>query len=324
MKAAVIQKFGDIPQYADFPDPIAGDEDVTILVEAAVLENFDKVTAAGTHYGSNHLFPAFPAIVGHSGVGTTADGSLVAFGGVQPPYGTMAEKAVVPGKYKTYLTRVPEGVDPLVAAALPAAALTSFFPLKYSAKFEPGETVLINGATGVSGKLAVQVSKLLGAGRIIATGRDDAGLAKIRDMGADIVVIDLKQTDKEIKEAFTKAAGKGFDIVLDFLWGNPAELLLKTLVPRQVGFATHRTRYIQIGQSAGEQITLPAETLRTSGLELMGIGKISPEVIGAGVQQVWQWIRENKLGIEIEKVSLNDISGGWLQQTKGKRIVVVP
>jgi NADPH:quinone reductase-like Zn-dependent oxidoreductase len=323
MKAAVIQKFGDIPQYRDFPDPIAGDGDTSILVHAAVLENFDKITASETHYGSSHIFPSFPAIVGHSGVGSAADGSLLAFGGVQPPYGTMAEKAVVPGKYKMYLTRVPAGVDPLVAAALPAAALTSFFPLQWSAKLQPGETVLINGAAGVSGKLAVQISKLLGAGRIIGTGRDDDGLQKIRDMGAD-AVIDLKQTDQEIKEAFTKAAGKGFDIVLDFLWGHPAELLLKTLVPNQVGFATHRTRYIQIGQSAGEQITLPAETLRTSGLELMGIGKISPEVIPGAVKQIWQWIQENKLTIDIEKVSLKDISAAWQQQTKGKRIVVVP
>jgi NADPH2:quinone reductase len=323
MKAAVIQKFGDIPKYGDFPDPMAGDEDISIRVHAAVLENFDKVTAFGTHYGSSHMFPVFPAIVGHSWVGTTADGSLVAFGGVQPPYGTMAEKAVVPGKYKTYITRVPDGVHPLLAAAMPAAALTSFFPLKWSAKLEPAETVLINGATGVSGKLAVQISKLLGAGRIIATGRDDAGLAKIRDMGAD-AVIDLKQTDQEINEGVTKVAGRGFDVVLDFLWGHPAELLLKGLVPKQVGFASHRTRYIQIGQSAGEQITLPAESLRTSGLELMGIGKISPEVISAGVQQVWQWIKENKLDMDIEKVSLKDIATAWQQQTKGKRIVVLP
>ena len=323
MKAAVIEKFGDIPQYKDFPDPKVGNDDLSIEVKAVVLENFDKLTASGTHYGSKHMFPAFPAIVGHSGVGTIADGSLVAFGGVQPPYGTMAEKAVVQQQYKMYLAPVPEGVDPLVAAALPASALTSFFPLQWSAKLEKGETVLINGATGVSGKLAIQVARLLGAGRIVGTGRDETSLQKILQLGAD-AVIDLKLPDEQIEEAFIKEAGKGYDIVLDFLWGHPTELLLKTLVPKQVGFATHRTRFVQIGQSAGKNITLPAETLRTSGLELMGVGKISPDVIPGAVKKIWDWLQEDKLTIDIERVSLKDISKAWERKTEGKRIVVVP
>lgn len=218
------------------------------------------------------MFSGFPAIVGHSGVGTTTDGSLVAFGGVQPPYGTMAEKVVFAQQNKIYLQPVPGGIDPLIAAALPASALTSFFPLQWSAKLGKGETVLINGATGVSGKLAIQVARLLGAGRIIGTGRNDEGLHEILKLGAH-AAIDLKQSDKQIKEAFTKEAGKGYDNILDFLWGHPTELLLETLVPKQAGFATHRTRFVQIGQSAGKNITLPAEALRTSGLELMSIGK---------------------------------------------------
>lgn len=323
MKAAVIEKFGDIPQYKDFPDPKVVNDDVLIEVKAVVLENFDKLTASGTHYASKNIFPHFPAIVGHSGVGKIADGSLVAFGGVQPPYGPMAEKAVVQKKYKMYLAPVPEGVDPFVAAALPASALTSFFPLQWSSKLEKGQTVLINGATGVSGKLAIQVARLLGAGRIIGAGRDESGLQKILQLGAD-AVIDLKLPDEQIEEAFIKEAGKGYDIVLDFLWGHPTELLLKTLVPKQAGFATHRTRFVQIGQSAGKDITLPAETLRTSGLELMGVGVISPEVIPGALQQIWNWIQDNKLTIDIEKVSLKDISKAWQRKAEGKRIVMVP
>ncbi len=323
MKAAVIKKFGDIPQYKDFPDPIVGNDDIFIQVKAVVLENFDKLTASGKHYASNHIFPNFPAIVGHSGVGEMADGSLIAFGGLLPPYGTMAEKAVVPKQYKMYLAPVPKAVDPLVAAALPASALTSYFPLQWSAKLEKGESILINGATGVSGKLAIQIAKLLGVGRIIATGRDEAGLQKILQLGAD-AAIDLKQPDEQIKEAFKKEAGKGYDIVLDFLWGHPTELLLNTLVPKRAGFATHRTRFVQIGQSAGENINLPAETLRTSGLELMGVGKISPEVIPEALQQVWDWLQNNQLTIDIEKVFLKDISEAWNRKTEGKRIVIVP
>src|SRR5262249_19197724 len=131
MKAAVIHAFGDIPCYESFPDPVLEQDDTLIQVQAVVLEHFDKMTVAGTHYASKNLFPSFSAVVGHSGVGTLADGTVVSFGGVKSPYGTMAEKAVVPSHYSSFITPVPQGVAASVAAALPASALTSLLPLKY-------------------------------------------------------------------------------------------------------------------------------------------------------------------------------------------------
>src|ERR1700722_5992615 len=240
MKAAVIDKFGDTPQYQDFPDPTSNVGDIAIQVKAVVLENFDKMTAKGIHYASKQFFPQFPAIVGHSGVGTLENGALVSFGGVKPPYGTMAEKAIVPEIYKAYITPVPHGVDATVAASLPASALTSLLPLRWGTKLQPRETVLVNGATGVSGKIAIQIAKLLGAERIVGTGRDGEGLDAITKLGAD-VAIDMKQSDEKITEAFIKEAGTGYDVVLDFLWGRPTELFLRTLVPKEAGFAVHKT-----------------------------------------------------------------------------------
>jgi NADPH2:quinone reductase len=162
MKAVVIHEFGQIPSYEEFADP-ALSGDLLVRVTAAALENVDKMTASGHHYASKHLFPQFPAVVGQSAVGELSDGTLVAFGGVRPPYGTMAEIAVVPHEYEQFVTRSPHGVDAAVAASLPASALTSLLPLKYAAKLQPGETVLIHGATGVSGKLAAQIARRLGA-----------------------------------------------------------------------------------------------------------------------------------------------------------------
>ena len=269
------------------------------------------------------MFPKFPAIVGHIGIGALADGTLIAFGGVKPPYGAMAEKAVVPQQYKMYMTQVPEGVDLAVAAALPTAALTSFLPLKWGAKLQKGETVLINGATGVSGKIAVQLVKMLGAGRIIGTGRNDEGLHAVKQLGAD-AVIDLKQADEQITEAFIKEAGKGYDIVLDFLWGHPSELFLKTLIPKEAAFATHRTRFIQIGAAAGSSISLNVETLRTSGLEMTGAGNISSEVVQEAAKQVWEWIKEHKLTMDIEKVPMKDIAKVWSRKAEAKRFVIIP
>ena len=323
MKAAVIGKFGDIPRYEDFPDLVPAQGDVVVHVKAAPLENFDKMAVKGEHYSSAHLFPKFPAIVGHSGVGALEDGTLVAFGGVQPPYGTMAEKAVIPQQYRAYVTPVPAGVDVATAAALPASALTSYLPLKYVAKLEAGETLLINGATGVSGKLAIQIAKMLGAGRIVGTGRTERNLRALADLGAD-AVIDLKQPDEKITEAFIQAAGKGYDVILDFLWGRPTELLLQTLVPKEAGFAKRRIRFVQIGQAAGANISLAAETLRTSGLELTGIGKISPEAVRDSMKRVWDWLKEDKLRMEVERVPLKDVAEAWMRKTEGTRLVIVP
>src|SRR5580700_4845951 len=317
------RSFGSLPRYEDFSEPTADPGDVLIHVKAAVLENFDKMAAQGIHYASKRMFPQFPAIVGHSGVGTLADGTLVAFGGSRPPYGTMAEIAVVPKEYAGYVSPVPEGVDARLAAAVPASALTSYLPLKWGAKLESGESVLVLGATGVSGKLAVRIAALLGAGKVVAAGRESSILDSLREMGAG-AIIDLKQPDAEVYDAFVREAGSGYDVILDFLWGHPTELLFRAITPNEVGFAKHRTRYIQIGQAAGAVISFPAAALRTSGLELSGVGKVPPEALPQALEQVWTWLREGKLSMEIEKVDLSCVTEAWVRKTTGKRIVIVP
>src|ERR1700722_2755162 len=239
MKAAVIHEFGSLPLYEDFSEPTAETGDVLIQVKAAVLENFDKMAAQGVHYASKRMFPQFPAIVGHSGVGTLTDGTLVAFGGSRPPYGTMAEIAIVPKEYAGYLSPVPEGVDAALAAALPASAMTSYLPLKWGAKLEPGQSVLILGATGVSGQLAVRIASLLGAGRVVAAGREASILESLREIGAG-AIIDLKLPDAEVYDAFVRESGDAYDVILDFLWGHPTELLFRAITPSEVGFAKHK------------------------------------------------------------------------------------
>lgn len=323
MKAGVIHEFGSTPRYEDFPDPKPDPDGILVRVKATALENFDRMTAKGTHYSSRETYPGFPAIVGHAGVGTLADGSLVMFGGVSPPYGTMAEMAMVPQKYKMYMSPVPSGVDPAVAAAAPSSILTSLLSLKFGAKLQPGETVLVNGATGFAGKLAVQIAKMLGARRVTGAGRDEESLRRLPELGAD-AVIDLKKPDGLISRDFEQDAGDGYDVVVDFLWGRPTELLLKTFVPKEAGFPTHRTRFVQIGEAAGPVISLAAETLRTSGLEVSGAGAISPSVIPEALNQGWEWIKESKLQIDVEKVPLKDIAEAWNRDAHGKRIVIVP
>jgi NADPH:quinone reductase-like Zn-dependent oxidoreductase len=322
MKAAVLHALGDAPKFEDFPDPTPGDGELLVRVKAVPLENIDNMTAAGSHFASQQFFPQLPAIVGFDGIGQLDDGRVVGCAGMRPPYGAMAEWAVVPN---THTVPVPGGIDAVTAAALPGPTLTALFPLKWAAQLQPGETVLVNGATGFAGRLAVQAAKLLGAGRVVGTGRHDASLQSLRDLGADAVV-DLKLPDALVAEAFAREAGEGYDIVLDFLWGHPTELLIGTLVPRELAFAKRRVRLVQIGEMAGPTIALSADALRTSGLEICGAGAgITPEAIAEATEQAWAWLRAGSLRAEIVQVPLKGIEAAWQRaDLHGKRLVIVP
>ncbi|MFT8318226.1 MAG: zinc-binding alcohol dehydrogenase family protein [Sporolactobacillus sp.] len=321
MKAAVLHRFGEIPRFEEFPDPLPGKDEVIIHVKAVVLDNIVRETAKGSHFASCQFFPGFPSIVGLSGIGELPRGKLVGFGGVRPPYGTFSEKTVVASQN---IISIPDGVDPATAAAMPSAALASLLPIQAGAKLQKGETVWINGATGVAGKLAVQIAKLLGAGRIIATGRNEESMRKVRQLGADLT-IDLKQDEEQLIKIFRKEIQKGCDIILDFLWGHVTEWLIQSFVPKELNFTNRRTRLIEIGEKAGPALSLSAESLRTTGLEIFGgTAGLSPQSMQEGTEQVWEWIRDDKLQMDIDRVPLKDIEKVWQQKDlSGKRVVIV-
>jgi len=323
VKAAVLHRFGKSPKYEDFATPTPGEGEVGVRVKAVALENIDRAMARGSHFATKQFLPRLPAILGSDGIGALEDGRLIGFGGMKPPYGAMAELAVIPdGAY----VPIPGGIDAVTAAAVPSSTLTALFPLKWGARLQPDETLLINGATGFAGKLAVQVARLLGAGRIVGTGRDADALGSLHDLGAD-AVIDLKQPGSRVTEALKREAGDaGYAVILDFLWGHPTELLLGALVPDKLSFARQRVRLVQIGEAASPNIALSADTLRTSGLEIIGGGAVlTPEAIGEGTAQVWDWIRAGKLRAEVEPVPLKDIERAWKRtELHGKRLVIVP
>ena len=238
-------------------EPTADAGDVLIHVKAAVLENLDKMAAQGIHYMSKRMFPQFPAIAGHKVASVLLRmGSSWPSAVAGPPYGTMAEIAVVPKEYAGYVSPVPEGVDAKLAAALPASALTSYLPLKWGAKLETGQSVLILGATGVSGKLAVRIAALLGAGKVVAAGRESSILDSLREMGAS-AIIDLKQPDAEVYDAFVRESGDGYDVILDFLWGLPTELLFRAITPNEeLVLPSTEPITFRIGHAAGAVIAI--------------------------------------------------------------------
>jgi len=319
MKAAVLHEIGGIPRYEDFPDPVAGDDEVVIDVKAVAVENVDKRIAAGAHYASQQYTAQLPAIPAFDGIGALPDGTLVGFGNPRRPYGALAEKTVVPkGAYMP----IAEGIDPAIATVL-GTAITGM-SIKTAAGFVPGENVLVQGATGVAGRLAVKVARLLGARRIIATGRDNDQLREVQTLGAN-TVINTAVPDEALARAYLDAKGDGYDVVLDYLWGRPTEILLRSLVPKSFAFPKP-TRLIQVGESAGAALTLAAESLRTSGVEIYGAAKgLSSQTMHEVYSQVVAWVQTGELTFDVVKVPLSDIETAW-QRTdlRGSRLVVVP
>ncbi|MEV4536220.1 zinc-binding alcohol dehydrogenase family protein [Asanoa sp. NPDC049518] len=313
MKAAVLHELGGVPRYEDFPDPVAGDDEVLIDVIAVAVENVDKRIAAGTHYASQDYVAQLPAIPAFDGIGALPDGTVVGFGNPRRPYGALAEKTVVPNGNHV---PIPKGIDPATATVL-GTAITGM-SLKTAAGLVPGETVLVQGATGVAGRLAVKVARLLGAGRIIATGRDDD---QLRALDAD-EVINTAVPDEALAHAYLDAKA---DVVLDYLWGRPTEILLRALVPRSFAFPKP-TRLIQVGDSAGAELNLAAESLRTSGVEICGAAKgLNPQTVREVYGQVVTWAQTGELTFDLVRVPLSDIETAW-QRTdlKGSRLVVFP
>lgn len=321
MKAAVLHAFGAIPRFEDFPDPEPGQGEALVHVTAASLKNVDKALASGSHYGSDG---PLPAVCGVDGVGVLENGTRVFCGGARRPYGMMATLSVVP---RTWCVPVPEGVDDVIAAALPNPALSSWLPLTWRARLKRGETVLVLGATGVAGKLAVQIAKHLGAGRVVAAGRNERILQTLASLGADATVA-LSQSDEDLALAFSREALRGhFDIVLDYVWGRPTEVLLAALTGHDVRAESRGVRMIEIGEMAGPTISLSAAALRSSGIEIYGSGggSIPHTAIFDAIPKVWALAAGGQLHIDIERVPLADVESAWRRNDlAGRRLVMIP
>jgi NADPH:quinone reductase-like Zn-dependent oxidoreductase len=319
MKAAVLHELGKPPRYEEFGEPTAGAGEAIVRVLTASLKPIDKQLAAGTHYASPR---ELPIICGADGVGQLADGTRVFFGGPRRPYGAMAQRTVVPAGFCFPL---PTGMDDATAAALPNPGVSAYLSLNHRAKVAKGETVLILGATGVTGTIAVQIAKLLGAGRVIGAGRNPEALSKLRGLGAD-ATIQLDQPEEELKKEFAREAGEtGFNVIIDYVWGRPTEVLLAAITRHEFAAVNPEVRLLQVGESAGPTISLPAAVLRSTALTILGTAGMPPrEALVTAMQQVLAWGSAGTLRIETEQVPLTEIEQVWSRTERGRRLVVIP
>ncbi len=316
MKAALVLKAGQAPVYGDFPAPDPTEGEHLITVTAASLNHVTRGMASGAHYStSGHE----PFIVGIDGVGRLADGRRVYFILPTAPYGSMAEQTKVAA---SHCVTLPDELDDVTAAAIANPGMSSWAALQERAKLQAGETVLINGATGASGRLAVQIAKHLGAGKVIATGRNTEALRALTALGAD-VTIPLVEDGEALEKAFLEPFHEGIDVVLDYLWGPSMERLL--IAATRAGKDEMPIRFVQIGSVSAFNISLPSPVLRSSAIQLMGsgIGSVSPAHFLKAAEGVLQAAVPEKFEIATTAVPLATIESVWATESDRSRTVFV-
>jgi NADPH2:quinone reductase len=313
MQAAVVNVLGQAPKYQPFSEPVPGEGEALVKVSAAGLHPIVKARASGTHYSSDGVVPMVPGL---DGVGTLEDGSRVYFGATHAPFGTMAERTIT---RPSMCIPLPDGIDDVLAAAIANPGMSAWVSMKERARVAAGETVLVLGATGVAGQLAIQVARHLGAKRVIGAGRN---VEALEGAGLDAVIA-LGKGDDAIRDAFAAEAAQGIDVVIDYLWGRPTELLLEALAKGFKASSTLSTRLVEVGASAGPNITLPGAILRSVDLTLLGsgFGSAAMDKIFAAIPVLFGLAAEGKLKIDLEPVPLTDVEEAWSRVEKGRRIV---
>lgn len=305
MKAAIVKEKGTIPVLGHFDSPVVTAGEVLIKVSATALSRVSKFHSMGMHYSSG---VNFPIVAGIDGVGSLEDGTRVYFALPTAPFGSLAEQTMVNEKLTV---RLPDGIDDLTAAAIANPAMSSWAALVFRAGFKSGQTVLINGATSVSGSLAVQIAKALGAKKIIVTGRNES---KLQALEADEVIA-FDTTDDNGQNMFENAllsvVADGIDVILDYLWGDSAIAIMSALAKSNTD---RTTRFVSIGTSSGqENIHLPSSILRSSTIELVGSGgkSVSKADMLSAVKAVFEMAAEEKLHMAIQEYTLEEIEEAW-------------
>ena len=317
MHAAVVTSFDAPPRYLEFPIPVPhGESEILVDVLAAGLHPRVRSQANGSHYTSTDELPLVPGI---DGVGRGPDGVLRYFILPDTTMGAMAEQTVVDVRRSVVL---PERSDPIAVAAAMNPAMSSWVALRQRITFEAGQSVLVLAATGNAGKMAVQVAKLFGAGRIVAAARGADRLAELPALGATDTVL-LEGEADDIATRLGQAAGD-VDVVIDYLWGEPAAAAMIAVVMARTDEGKPLT-WIQVGSVAGPVSPIPSAALRSTRLQIVGSGQgsVSPREIRAELPELAAEITKGTFTIDAQAVPLANVERAWADKTR-HRVVLVP
>ncbi|HEY2285815.1 MAG TPA: zinc-binding alcohol dehydrogenase family protein [Streptosporangiaceae bacterium] len=316
MKAAVVSSFDSAPRYQDFPVPVPADDDEMLVdVLAAGLHPRVRSQADGSHYTSTGALPLVPGV---DGVGRGPDGLLRYFVLPDTTMGAMAEQTVIDTRRSIVL---PAGTDPVTVAAAMNPAMSSWVALRQRVPFQAGQDVLVLGATGNAGQLAVQVARRLGAGQIIAAGRDAGRLAALPALGATATV-PLGATGTAGRLAKTAA---DVDVVLDYLWGQPAADAMIAIITNRADRGRPLS-WIEIGSVAGPTAEIPSAALRAARLQLVGSGQgsVGTREYLAELNVLAQEIAAGTIAVDARPVPLAQVEQAWATTDAKHRVVLVP
>jgi NADPH:quinone reductase-like Zn-dependent oxidoreductase len=321
MKAAVVTEAGKAPVYGNFETPAAKTGEELISVRASALSQFTKSRASGSHYSSDG---GFPLVAGADGVGVTRNGRRVYFVLPEAPYGALAELCPVASNR---CIELPDSLDNVPAAAIANPGMSAWAALVERAHLVRGETVLVNGATGTAGRLAVQLAKYLGAGKVIATARNADELEEVKRLGADVVIPFTLGTmhpsgAKDYENALKHVFPSGINVVIDYLWGESAKTLI-IAIAKAVDDATP-VRFVHVGGASGEEnIELPGAALRSSAIMLMGSGvkSLRLSVLLQAIKNVFEAVQPAGLKIATNVVRLSDVEKFWDKAAGKPRVV---
>jgi NADPH:quinone reductase-like Zn-dependent oxidoreductase len=319
MHAAVVTSFDEPPRYRQFDTPQPTDDDETLVDVLAVgLHPRVRSGAAGSHYTSTGTLPMIPGI---DAVGRRADGTRIYFVADDHALGTMADKAVVDRRRAIEL---PDDVDVDKVAAAMNPAMSAWVALRRRVPLQAGQSVLVLGATGNAGTMAVQVAKRLGAATVVGAGRDPERLAALRSVGADELV--ALSDDADATAQALGAAAAEVDIVIDYLWGKPTERAIMALLTARAD-RSRALDWIQIGAIAGATIELPSVALRSANLRIQGNGQgaVSTKAYLAELPSLVDEIAAGTIAVHANAVPLADVESAWARpEAPGTRTVLVP
>jgi NADPH:quinone reductase-like Zn-dependent oxidoreductase len=307
VNAAVVSSFDHPPRYAgfDLPEPVDEDQ-VVVEVLAAGLHPRVRTGASGRHYTSTGTLPMVPGI---DGVGRLPDGRIAYFVADDDLPGSMAERALIDTRR---MVPLPDDADIVKVAAAMNPAMSAWVALRRRVPLEPGQSVLVLGATGNAGQMAVQVAKLLGAGRVVGAGRNADVLAALPALGADATV--ALTDDPDATAAALADAASEVDLVIDYLWGPPAAAAMMPLL-RARSDRSRALDWIQIGSVAGPTIELPSVLLRSANLRIQGNGQgaVSTRAYVEELPSLVDEISSGRLAVTARAESLTDVERVWTE-----------
>jgi D-arabinose 1-dehydrogenase-like Zn-dependent alcohol dehydrogenase len=324
MKAAVLSSAEGRPEYEDFAEPKVGEEQVLVELVAAGVHQVVRARAHGRHYSSRSN--EYPLVPGVDAVARTAEGTLVYTGNIEAPYGTMAERIAAPKRLAFALPAGTEHRAAQVAGGM-NPGMSSWLPFK--ARLAEGgaiDMVAIVGATGASGLLAVQNARDLGARRIVAIGRNEVALERARSFGAETA----RLTEDRTASITAIHAALGDDepnLVLDYVWGEPAETMFEAL--NRPGLEDRKDAtditYVQIGALAGHHASLPAALLRSRRIRIIGsgLGSVSMSFILSEMPEYVARIAQGHVDVPVETYPLSDVAQAWTAKSKDNARIVV-